>query len=104
MSEAAICPYLNEPCIGHRCMLFTHFTMKDPQTGRDRDEWTCAHALNPVMMLELANQIRQVAASVDSMRNEVVKRQDVLNTAAILNMNTRKTIPIKDVTHEQIEG
>lgn len=97
------CPYLDKECIRHDCMHFVHFTCKDPQTGRDRDEWTCTHALIPILLMENANQIRQVAASVDSMRNEVVQRQDILNTAAVLG---RQSKAIGDIyqQHNVIEG
>lgn len=96
-----ICPFLNTECIQHKCMQFVHFTMKDPQTGRDRDEWTCSFSIMPMMMLENANQIRQVSASVDSMRNEVVVRQDIMNSAAVLGRPSKKFIPIRDVSEEQ---
>lgn len=76
-----ICPFLKKACIEHQCMLYTHVQMQDPQSGLSKDQWTCALALIPILVIEGARQTRNVQASVDSMRNEVVKRQDVLNAA-----------------------
>lgn len=47
--------------------------------GNEHDEWGCAIAWLPILMLENSKNIRSTAAATESMRNEVVKRQDFLN-------------------------
>jgi len=76
-----ICPFLKKACIEHDCMMWTHVTMTNPQTGLAVDNYSCAIAWLPTLLIENSSQGRKVAASVDSMRNEVVQRQDTLNSA-----------------------
>jgi len=76
-----ICPLLKKECAGHNCAWYTHVIGKDPQTGKDMDHWDCAVKWIPVMITEAARQTHSVASSVESMRNEVIQRQDVLNNA-----------------------
>lgn len=76
MSKTPICPFIKKECMEHKCMLYTHITMKDPQSGMDKDEWTCSLVLIPIMMLENARQTRGVQSATESMRNEIVKRMD----------------------------
>jgi hypothetical protein len=82
-----LCPLLKKECIEHKCAWFTHVTGIHPQTGKDLDLWDCSVRWLPVMITEQARQTRGVCASVDSMRNEVVKRQDELNTAVLEKRN-----------------
>lgn len=77
MSKAPKCPFLNKPCIEHDCMLYTHVTMLiNPQTGASEDKWGCSFGWIPLLIIESSNQTRHAAASVDSMRNEIIKRMD----------------------------
>lgn len=76
-----ICPLLKKECIEHQCAWYMHIIGTDPQTGAQKDEWSCAVQLLPYMMVEVASKTRGVQASVESMRNEVVQRQDALNGA-----------------------
>lgn len=106
MSEP-LCPLLKKPCITHGCKFYTHVTGIHPQTGQPLDHWDCAVAWLPVMLTENARMTRNVGASVDSMRNEVVKRQDDLNTAVQLGVSREKALspPIDiDLTAPAIAG
>ncbi|MEC8785963.1 MAG: hypothetical protein VXX33_05460 [Pseudomonadota bacterium] len=44
-------------------------------TGQEIDEWGCAIAWLPIMLIENSNQSRHTSAAVESFRNEVVKNQ-----------------------------
>ena len=77
----SLCPLLKKECITHQCAWYTHVVGKDPQTGKDMDHWDCAIKWMPSLITENARQTHNVAASVDSMRNEVVQRQDMLNNS-----------------------
>lgn len=76
-----LCPLLKKTCIEHDCKFYVHVQGMHPQTGAPMDHWDCAVSWVPMLMVESARMTRCVAASVDSMRNEVVQRQDALNDA-----------------------
>ena len=46
-------------------------------TGEDVDEWGCAVAWLPMLLVENASQSRQTGAAVESFRNEMVKSSEV---------------------------
>ena len=57
----------------HKCMWHVKLVGKDPQTGDEMDQWGCAMAWQPLLMIENSRQQRSTAAGVESLRNEVVK-------------------------------
>jgi hypothetical protein len=59
------------------CMWYTKMVGADPQTGEAIDEYNCAISWQPILMVENSGQMRGVAVSVQSLRNETIKRQDV---------------------------
>jgi hypothetical protein len=67
------CP-LNKfkPCKQLACAWFIQLRGLNPNTGQEIDEWGCAIAWQPILMIETAQQQRQTAAAVESFRNEVV--------------------------------
>ena len=84
MSKKATCPLLKKPCIEHGCKFWMHITGTHPQSGAKIDSFDCSIAWLPVLLVEATRVTTGVQASVESMRNEVVKRQDTLNTAVAL--------------------
>lgn len=68
------CP-LNDfnPCKQFDCAWFIQIRGKDAQTGEEKDEYGCAVAYLPFMMIENSMQTRQAGASIESFRNEMVK-------------------------------
>ncbi|MBN3809412.1 hypothetical protein [Paraburkholderia sp. Ac-20347] len=79
-------------------MFWTHMLGMHPQTGQPVDQFDCSMRWLPIMLVENGRHIRGVQAATESMRNEVVTRQDVLNNA-VLNAN-RAAKEIKNVPHE----
>lgn len=67
------CP-LNKfkPCKQLECAWFIQLRGTNPNTGQEIDEWGCAIAWQPILMIENSQQQRQTAAAVESFRNEVV--------------------------------
>lgn len=63
-----------------RCAWYTKIVGTNPQTGQEVDEWACTMAWIPILLIENSRQSRSQAAATESMRNEVVKRQDFLNS------------------------
>lgn len=76
-----LCPLLKKPCIQHECAWFCHVTGQNPQTGSQIDMWDCAIKWTPVVMMDAAKNAKGVQAAVETMRNDVVDRQDSLNNA-----------------------
>lgn len=59
-----------------QCHWYTKLMGTNPQTGADMEQWGCAMRFLPMLSVENSMTNRQVGASVQSLRNEVVKRQD----------------------------
>lgn len=68
------CP-LNDfnPCKQFDCAWFMKISGKNPNTGKDTEEWGCAMAWLPVLLVENAQQSRSTGAAVESFRNEMVE-------------------------------
>jgi hypothetical protein len=66
------CPLVKEECLGLKCSWFTQIRGSNPNTGADVDEWACAIAWMPVLLIENSQQQRQTGAAVESFRNEMV--------------------------------
>lgn len=72
------CPLLNKKCIQHRCQWFTQLQGTSPQTGQPIDEWGCAIAWLPTLLIEGSKETRQTAAAIESFRNEMVRGQQTV--------------------------
>lgn len=73
----ANCPLHNfEPCKQLDCAWFLKIRGSNPNTGEDVDDWGCAIAWLPVLMIENSQQQRQTGAAVESFRNEMVKSNE----------------------------
>ena len=59
-----------------RCAWYVKLEGKNPQTGKDINESKCAIAWQPLLMIEISGGVNRTSASVQSLRNETVKRQD----------------------------
>ena len=76
-----------EPCKLWDCSWFIEVKGKHPQTGTDMNEWGCAMAWMPVMMIENSRQQHSTAAAVESFRNEMVKANEVGQTVLLAAAN-----------------
>lgn len=85
--KAPICPLLKKTCIESQCAFWVHLQGKHPQSGATVDQFDCSIKWLPMLLVENAMQTRGAQASIDSMRNEVVKRQDELNGAVRIAQN-----------------
>jgi len=63
-------------CKGLDCAWFIQIRGQNPNTGEEVDDWGCAMAWLPTLMVENAQQSRQTGAAVESFRNEMVKAQE----------------------------
>jgi hypothetical protein len=77
-----------KPCRELECAWFTKVQGKNPQTGVDIEEWACAIAWLPVLMIENSQMQRQTGAAVESFRNEMVKANESSQQILLKTMST----------------
>jgi len=83
IESKANCPLDNfNPCRQTDCAWFTQLRGNNPNTGAEIDEWGCAIAWIPVLLIENSQQQRQTGAAVESFRNEMTK--DNAQTAQLI--------------------
>jgi len=63
----------------HRCIWYVEMKGTD-SAGDEHNEWNCAMAWMPILQTEVATSNRGVAASIESMRNEMTEGQKRFNT------------------------
>jgi len=73
IEPGTFCPLIKKDCIQVKCAWFTQLRGNNPNTGKEVDEWGCAIAWMPVLMIENSQQQRQTGAAVESFRNEMVQ-------------------------------
>lgn len=64
-----ICPLIKKPCMKHDCEWYTQLQGTHPQTGVAINEWGCAVAWLPALLIEGSKETRQAAAAIESFRN-----------------------------------
>jgi hypothetical protein len=87
LKNGTYCPLVKKDCIGLQCAWFTRIQGVDTNTGNQVDEYQCAIAWMPMLLIENSGQQRQTGAAVESFRNEMVKANEA-TTMALLNSNT----------------
>ncbi len=80
------------PCRQFECAWFMKIQGKNPNDGKDIEEWGCAMSWLPVLLIENAQQNRQTGAAVESFRNEMVETNKQ-SIAAMLISGSRKDNP-----------
>ena len=73
IEPGTFCPLIKKDCIQNKCAWFTQLRGNNPNTGKEIDEWGCAIAWIPVLLVENSQQQRQTGAAVESFRNEMVQ-------------------------------
>jgi hypothetical protein len=63
----------------HRCQLYTCIAGVNPNTGDKIDEWNCALAWTPILLIENANTNRGQTEALESFRNETVTQSQITN-------------------------
>ena len=71
------CPLHNfKKCKQFKCAWFVQMKGTSPNDGKEVDEYACAIAWLPLLLVENATQARQTGAAIESFRNEMVKSND----------------------------
>ena len=73
-NEGAICPLhkADTSTVCHKCPWWTRVIGKNPQSEEMIDDWRCAVAILPMLLVENAQMSRQTGAAMESFRNDVV--------------------------------
>lgn len=77
IEEGTLCPLLNTDCVKLKCAWFIKIRGTDPNSGDELDDWRCAIAWAPMLIINSADQARQGTAATESFRNEMVKQNEV---------------------------
>ena len=77
LKNGNFCPLVQGDCVELKCAWFTQVRGTNPNTGKEVDEWACAMAWLPMLLIENSQQQRQTGAAVESFRNEMVKANEV---------------------------
>tara|TARA_R110000772_G_scaffold254343_1_gene370297 strand:+ start:485 stop:784 length:300 start_codon:yes stop_codon:yes gene_type:complete len=89
------CPLNNfKKCKQFKCAWFVQMKGTNPNDGKEVDEYACAIAWLPMLLVENATQARQTGAAVESFRNEMVKSNDsnrnILELSKILDIKNKR--------------
>jgi hypothetical protein len=76
LKNGTFCPLVKKDCVGLQCAWFTRVQGYDMNTGNQVDEYQCAIAWMPMLLIENSGQQRQTGAAVESFRNEMVKANE----------------------------
>lgn len=73
-NKGIICPLHQKDCsqVCHKCPWWTKVVGKNPQSEEMIDDWRCAVALLPMLLIENAQVTRHTTAAVESFRNGFV--------------------------------
>ena len=88
LKPGTYCPLIKKDCIQMQCSWFTQVRGHNPNTGKEVDEWACAIAWMPVLLIENSQQQRSTGAAVESFRNEIVKANEEARLATLLPAST----------------
>ena len=85
------CPLDNfNPCRKFECGWFIQIRGRHPQTGEEVDEYGCAMAMMPMLMIENSRQTSQAGSAIESFRNEMVKQNMTTMSALMKGMDKKK--------------
>ena len=104
-----ICPLhkaaMEDVC--HRCPWWFQVRGTNKNTGDEIDDWKCAVAILPLLMVETADKIRQTDATIQGMRNEAkTAHEENITMAAVATQRARDSFErsFVDVVGPLIQG
>jgi len=73
--EGPVCPLHRKDVslVCHKCPWWSLVRGKNPQSEELIDDWRCAIALLPMLMIENSQMQRQTGAAVETLRNGIVE-------------------------------
>lgn len=95
IKNGTYCPLVKKECIGLQCSWFTQVRGTNPNTGQEVDEWACAIAWLPILLIENSQQQRSTGTAVESFRNEMVKANESATQALLATAHRNQILEIK---------
>jgi hypothetical protein len=103
-STEKLCPLVKEKCVEHRCVFWTHLAGTNPQTGAPVDEWDCAVAWLPFLLIENSKFTRECSGETNGLRQDIAAHskanlmlQAAINAGALTNETERRNnVPALD--------
>ena len=93
LKNGTYCPLVKKDCLGLQCAWFPRVQGVDTNTGNQVDEYQCAIAWMPMLLIENSGQQRQTGAAVESFRNEMVKANEATTRALLASNDTIENKP-----------
>lgn len=93
LKNGTFCPLIKKDCIGLECAWFTRVQGYDINTGNQVDEYQCAIAWMPLLLVENSGQQRQTGAAVESFRNEMVKANETSQRVLLASLSSQGEQP-----------
>ena len=90
LKNGTFCPLLKKDCVGLVCAWFTRVQGIDTNTGNQIDEYQCAIAWMPMLLIENSGQQRQTGAAVESFRNEMVKSNETSQKVLLASLGFQR--------------
>lgn len=100
LEPGKFCPLIKKDCIGLACSWFTLVRGTEPQSAREVDEWACAIAWLPMLLINTAQEVRQGAAATESFRNEMVDASEKARQTQIAIANLQGPLPTITLNQE----
>ena len=93
-AEGKICPLHRQDVslVCHNCPWWTRIIGKHPQSEEMIDNWHCAIAVLPMLLVENAQVQRQTSAAVETMRNDIVASATEMVATAVQIGNVTRLI------------
>ena len=101
LKNGTFCPLLKKDCIGLQCAWMTRVQGVDTNTGNQVDEYQCAIAWMPMLLIENSGQQRQTGAAVESFRNEMVKSNETSQKVLLASLGFQRQqdqIPVLEIS------
>lgn len=76
-------PEKKQGCIEHGCEFFVNLVGTNPNTNEEQNEWGCSIRWLPLLLVENASKIRQVAASTDKVATAVNSAHETFGNLAL---------------------
>jgi hypothetical protein len=74
----------------YKCRWYVSLKGKDPQSEEIIDNWNCAMAWIPILLVENSQTNRGQTQAIESFRNETIKGQNVFTFLMNKALNNRK--------------
>ena len=82
LKNGTFCPLLKKDCVGLQCAWFARVQGRDMNTGNQVDDYQCAIAWMPMLLIENSGQQRQTGAAgrkITGIKNTFFTNRTIVN-------------------------